>query len=90
MSQIPHKDIEMAQEQGLFFKVAAKGGRGQKWQYVGDGTHSLEVAVARAREMSGYESAVFLAAKNGGGYLYWSSLSPELFNSTVIELAASL
>lgn len=88
MSEIPLKDVETARRDRLFFKVASKRAKGQKWIYVGEGTHSLQDALSQAQGLNAYESAVFVISRESFGSIYWSSLDPDLFNSTVIELAS--
>lgn len=87
MSQIPLNDAEMARNQGLVFRIALKRGKGQKWEYVEEPLDSIETAIARAKEVHGFEIGVFVVTNRSTGMLYWSSLDPGLFNSTVIELA---
>jgi hypothetical protein len=86
MCQVPLEDIEKASKRGLVFKVADKQGPGRRWQFVDEFIDSIEVAVARAKDMGGYESAVFLPTQQANGFLYWTSRDPELFNSTVLDL----
>jgi hypothetical protein len=86
-SQFSPEDLKMAREKGLLFEVATKSGKGQRWVTVGERTHSLEEALARAKDMVAFQSAVFVLDKHQAGTFYWSSDDPDLYNSTALRTA---
>jgi len=48
-------------------------------------TDDLDAALERARSEREFETAVFMEAA-AGGFLYWTSKHPEVFNSSVLEI----
>jgi len=48
-------------------------------------TDDLDVALERARSEPDFETAVFVEAA-AGGFLYWTSKHPDVFNSSVLEI----
>jgi hypothetical protein len=78
-----NEDIESARRQRLRFKVSRKEQRGAPWLGVFEG-EDLEEALSRARAETAYEAAVFVVT-NSGGFIYWTSAAPDVFNSTVVQ-----
>lgn len=81
---IPPADLEVASERGLRFQVCRKTKSGAKWNAVFE-TQDLGVAVSRAQAERDYEVAVFVVT-DSGGFQYWTSRHPEVFNSDVIHV----
>lgn len=80
----PNEDIDIARRRQLRFYVSRKEKRGALWAktFV---TEDLDLALQRARDGSGYEVAVFVET-GSGGFIYWTSKHPEVFNSTVLDI----
>ena len=79
-------DRKLASERGITFKVCTKEGQGQPWNTVEEDIQDLHDAMILANHLGDpYEIGIF-ANNNGGGYLYWTSKSPDLLNSSVIEM----
>jgi hypothetical protein len=81
---IPPADVAIAVERGLRFQVCRKAKRGAQW-VAGFETQDLAGAVSRARTENDYEVAVFVVTDTGG-FQYWTSRHPEVFNSDVIHV----
>lgn len=80
----PHDDILLAARRGLRFRVCKKERppRQGRWCTVHRDLDALETALALAVELAPSEAAVFV-----DGFIYWTSATPDLFNSTVLKLA---
>ena len=79
------QDAKHARKRGLTFEVVSKAGRGKRWETVEANISDLERAIQLARSLGGYESGVFTDGPYPlGGFLYWTSKRPEVYNSTVI------
>ena len=77
-----------AQNRGYLFFVAVKAEHGSQWAHVRDEIADLDEAMALARSQTAFEAAVYVV-RTGGGYIYWSSRHPDVYNATVIELEIS-
>ena len=80
-AELYEDDRALAHERGHRFDVATKDGRGKRWIEIDRSIADLHDAMVLARDTKAYETGVFLQ-----GFLYWTSIHPEVFNSTVIEL----
>ncbi|MEM7331303.1 MAG: hypothetical protein AAF490_04355 [Chloroflexota bacterium] len=78
---IPQADVDLAFTYGYQFNVLQKNGRGKPWQTVFEDIPSLSEAMEKVTIIDAWETGVFTME----GTLYWSSLTPEVFNSTIIE-----
>jgi hypothetical protein len=80
----PNEDIDLARKRRLRFYVSRKEKKGAPWAktFV---TEELDLALEHARAESDYEVAVFVETASGG-FIYWTSKHPEVFNSTVLEI----
>jgi len=81
----PPDDILLAARRGLRFRVCKKERppRQGRWRTVHRDVDALETALALAVELApSAEAAVFV-----DGFTYWTSATPDLFNSTVLKLA---
>jgi hypothetical protein len=78
---IPKQDIEEAFIYSQKFEVVKKVKKGAAWESVETGVTNLENAINKAKEIDEWEAGVFTQQ----GILYWSSKSPELFNSPLIK-----
>jgi hypothetical protein len=80
----PSEDIDIARRRHLRFYVSRKHRQGAPWArtFV---TDDLDAALERARAEQGFETAVFVESASGG-FLYWTSKHPEVFNSSVLEI----
>jgi len=78
-------DRQIAHERGYRFFVAQKTERGGRWQHMRDDIADLHEAIVHARSLTAYEVAVFVV-RTGGGYIYWSSRQPDVYNTTVITI----
>jgi hypothetical protein len=81
MMNPPTEDVQFAQKHNFTFIVAQKQSQTQKWEIVAPRVASLGEAVTTAQQLSGEETSVFTA----DGLQYWSSKTPERFNSAVIQ-----
>ena len=80
-----NKDAQLARERGLRFEVTKKAGRGKRWETVASGVEDLIEAMSLAGQIRDtYESGVFASYMGVGGFVYWTSLYPELLNSTIL------
>jgi hypothetical protein len=75
-------DRAAAKARGHWFTVATKEKRGARWVDVHSEIADLHEAMIRARSLHAYEVSVFVR----GGYIYWTTAHPEVFNSTVITM----
>ncbi|RKI74681.1 hypothetical protein D7X55_01765 [Corallococcus sp. AB049A] len=75
-------DAERARELGLRFYVATKEKQGARWSTFFE-SGDLEEALRAGREKSAFEVAVFVATASGG-FVYWTSRSPDVFNASVL------
>ena len=80
-SELPEGDEDAARE--LRFYVAKKFGQGKQWITVKRDL-LLPKAMVAARYTFAYEVGVFLESASGG-FLYWSSLHPDLYSSNVLR-----
>src|SRR5438034_6180963 len=62
--------------------VWGQDGRGTRWIEIERNIADLHDAMVLANNTKAYETGVFVQ----GGFLYWTSVHPELFNSTVIKM----
>ena len=86
---LPREDIHVAHRSGrITFSVATKDRKGAPWADHVAGIRDLRAAFADARATTGdvYESGVFVHFEQSGGFLYWTSIAPEVFNSSVLRL----
>jgi hypothetical protein len=81
-----NEDARLARERGLKVDVTTKAGRGLRWEDVATDIEELAEAVAMAGGVSAYESGVFVRYSKQGRFLYWTSLHPDLLNSTVLSI----
>ncbi len=81
-----NEDARLARERDLKFDVTTKAGRGLRWEYVATDIEDLAEALALACGVSAYESGVFARYAKWGRFLYWTSLQPDLLNSTVLSI----
>jgi hypothetical protein len=79
---LPLEDIDVARSRGLEFSVARKANRGAPWKTVFS-VDCLQTALDRARAEEDYEVAIFLETRLGG-FIYWTSKHPDVFNSSVL------
>jgi hypothetical protein len=79
----PIEDLDIARRRHLRFYVSRKHQQGAPWvrAFV---TDDLDAALERARTEQDFETAVFVETASGG-FLYWTSGHPEVFNSSVLE-----
>ncbi len=77
------EDAKIVRECGLNVRVAKRDAQGARWETVAE-LHDLEEAVAVAAEVDARQSAVFV-----GGYFYWTSDDPDVFNSGVLSHASA-
>ncbi len=81
----PQNDLEAAAANRLVFSVCRKAVPRGTWLTVLEGLSLEEAMLAtRAHLASSSEVGVFVERRTGG-FLYWSSLTPELFNSTAVS-----
>ncbi len=85
MKKIPNNDIKVSIERQLTFEVTVRDKPGRKWEILRTGINNLEDAIQLAFGNSSQEKCVWYLS-NSGGYSYWKSTSPNLFNSSVLEL----
>ena len=78
-------DRQAALRRGYRFFVAQKVERGSRWQHVRDDIADLHEAIVHAQSLTAHEVAVFVV-RTGGGYIYWSSRQPDVYNTTVIAM----
>jgi len=78
-------DREAAQQRGYRFFVAQKTERGARWQRVREDIADLHDAIVHARSLTAYDVAVFVV-RTGGGYVYWRSRQPDVYNTTIITM----
>lgn len=81
-TELCENDRALAHERGHRFDIARKDGRGTRWIEIERNVADLHDAMVLARDTKAYETGVFVQ----GGFLYWTSVHPEIFNSTVIEM----
>ncbi len=77
------EDAKIVRECGLNVRVAKRDAQGARWETVAE-LHDLEEAVAVAAEVDARQLAVFV-----GGYFYWTSDDPDLFNSDDLSHASA-
>ena len=81
----PPEDIVVARERRLVFEVVIKDQQGGAWEthslHQGDLVEAFSFAVA---VHDPFEVGIFMNT-SAGGFKYWSSLKPLLFNSTVVQ-----
>jgi hypothetical protein len=78
-------DARAAVARSITFEVCRKARPGARWETVASSLPDLSDALERAKRVQSYEAAVFTDGPPPlGGFLYWSSLNPDLLNSTVI------
>jgi hypothetical protein len=80
----PNEDIDIARRRHLRFYVSRKEKRGAPWTKT-FATEDIDLALERARTEDDYEVAVFVETASGG-FIYWTSKHPDVFNSTVLEI----
>ncbi|WP_147443431.1 MULTISPECIES: hypothetical protein [unclassified Corallococcus] len=80
-------DAELARQRGYRFYVSRKEQRGGRWLKVYEG-EMLEEALRVGREAKAFEVAVFLETAHGG-FVYWTSKHPDVFNSSVLTTEMS-
>jgi hypothetical protein len=86
----PEADVLCARSRAMTFEALKKSARGQRWEVMQSSLNDLVVAVDFARAFHAYESAVFTEGPTPlGGFQYWTSRAPDLFNSTVISQEVS-
>jgi hypothetical protein len=81
-AELYKNDRALAREKGHRFDVARKDGRGMRWTDVELNISDLHDAMVLAHACKAYETGVSVQ----GGFLYWTSAHPEVFNSTVIKM----
>ena len=79
----PRDDMDIARRRQLQFYVARKAKRGAQWIKTSV-TGDIDVALERAHTEDDYEVAVFVATTSGG-FIYWTSEHPDVYNSSVLE-----
>jgi hypothetical protein len=81
------EDRILAKERGRPFEVVTKTSRGKRWQTVESGIEDLHDAMILTHQILGnyYQVGIFMQHETGG-YLYWSSLDPDLLNSKIITM----
>lgn len=80
--EIPDQDLQAIKKLSLLFRLNKRSKRGAQWEIVDDNLEielALKIAIS---EYADYETSIYLR-----GYQYWTSTSPYLFNSTIIQLA---
>ena len=80
------EDRNLAKAKGIPFSVCTKSGRGKPWTDVRSGITDLREAMTLAAELDDHFEAGVFAHREGGGYLYWTSRTPDLLNSTVLAI----
>ena len=80
----PSQDVDIARRRQLRFYVSRKEKRGAPWTKT-FATEDIDLALERARIEAHYEVAVFVETASGG-FIYWTSQHPDVFNSTVLEI----
>ena len=78
-------DRAAAKSRGHLFSVATKEKRGARWIEVHTEIDDLHAAMMPAQNLLAYEVGIFV----NGGFIYWTSIHPDLFNSTAINLRIS-
>lgn len=76
------RDRAFALEKGYLFKVMTKEAQGKKWNTVRDKVSDLREAMLLAKSLDSFEVSIFTR----NGFKYWSSLHPDLLNSTVLTM----
>jgi hypothetical protein len=76
----PDDDLTLALQYGITFTIAQKAEHGQAWQTVAANIPSLGQAFTQAQHLRAWEVQIATTQ----GFQYWSSRTPDLFNSTVI------
>jgi hypothetical protein len=71
------------------FTIATKAKKGAAWANRRTEILVLLDAFRVARDIEASEVAIFTAGRGEGAFIYWSSGHPEIFNSSVISLAAN-
>lgn len=89
--KIPRKDLEMWAGAQMRASVELKAKSGDSWRTDLEFS-DLEQAFKHILEMDieVFERALFVSAVGTGGFLYWTSLDPTTFNSSVLDLLPSL
>jgi hypothetical protein len=77
---VPKNDILLAKQFDLRFRVVQKAGQGKPWETIEENIDLLADAIGKAQLLESWETGVFVE-----GTLYWSSHTPDVFNSTIIE-----
>jgi hypothetical protein len=82
---VPEADIELAERRGLRFEVCLKRIPRGQWTTLVGGLH-LRAAVEYAEQQRSHFAEVgVLTQTQRGGFIYWVSSAPDLYNSTVLN-----
>jgi len=79
-------DRELAKERRVPFKVCTKSAQGRPWEEVENDLEDLQDAMILANHLDGHYQVGVLAVREGCGYIYWTSKTPDLFHSPAIEM----
>lgn len=79
----PEEDFQLASQRRLTFYVGEKMKRGSPWLEILR-TTDLTEALTRAQQIVNDEAGVLVETRHGG-FIYWTSLHPDVFNSTVLQ-----
>ena len=83
--RLPDEDIRAVEDEQIIMEVVTKGARGRKWKthskYVGDLLSAYNTAISI---QDFFEVGIFRETPSGG-FMYWTSLDDDLFNSPVIH-----
>jgi hypothetical protein len=85
MGSPPVDDFEVAAREGVSCQVAMRTAPKEFFEDVGE-PMGLAEACAIAYALVAYEVAVFMRHSDGRRTYYWSSVSPDDFNSMILTL----
>lgn len=85
--KIPEQDLHAGQSTSITFSIAVKTKKGGAWQDQAR-VDDLQQAFSNLLAIEGdvYERGLFVHFGRRGGFVYWTSLAPGTFNSSVLEL----
>jgi hypothetical protein len=84
--KVPIEDTALAARRGLTFMVSGRTVKGERWVHENTDVESLQEAMALALAAPWPEVALWVMRKDGrGNMMYWSSASPQLFNSVALQ-----